>query len=115
MFERRYKSTSATPAEPYEEEEIEAGKGLALISYLPGLCLIGLLSGQQNRYVFHHAKQGFLLFLLEIAALLFRWNLIWDALLIVCAVLAVMGMVRAFSGRPFRVPFLSDWFIGLRG
>ncbi len=99
----------------WDEEEIETGRGLALISYIPGFCFIGLLQGHDNRFVFHHAKQGLILFVLELAALLFRWNLLWDALLVICAGLALLGMLNAFSGRSFRIPFLSDWFGGLRG
>jgi len=102
-------------SEVWDEEEVETGRGLALLSYLPGFCFIGLLQSHENRFVYHHAKQGFLLLIIEIAALLFRWNLLWDAVLLICAGLALMGMLNAFSGRSFRIPFLSDWFGGLRG
>lgn len=108
----RYRTSRA---ELWDEDEIDSGKGLALLSYLPGLCFIGLLQGPENRFIYHHARQGFLLFLIEIAALLFRWNLVWDALLVICAGLALFGMINAFSGRSFHIPILSDWFGGLRG
>lgn len=99
----------------WTEDEIETGKGIALLSYIPILCFVAFLHSTNNRYIQHHAKQGLLLLMVEILALLFRWNIIWDALLIVCIGLALVGMVRAFSGRSFKIPILSDFISGLRG
>ena len=118
MFEfdesQRTKTKSA-PHVAWTEDEIETGRGLALLSYLPGLCFLGLIQGSENRFIAHHARQGFILFVLELAALIFRWNLLWDALIIFCIILGLIGMAYAFTGRSFRVPFIADWFGGIRG
>lgn len=99
----------------WTEDEIETGRGLALLSYIPGLCFIALLHSSGNRYIKHHAKQGLILFFVEIGALLLRWNVIWNALLIICIGFAILGMAKAFSGRSFKIPILSDLFTGFRG
>ncbi|MCX7835306.1 MAG: hypothetical protein N2450_04455 [bacterium] len=99
----------------WSEEEIESGKGLALLSYIPGLCFFVFIHSTGNRYIQHHAKQGLILFVIEVLAILFRWNIIWDALLVICVGFALLGMARAFSGRSFKIPIVSDFFTGLRG
>jgi len=60
-------STDPSP-EAISSEEIERGRLLAAVAYLPGLCFIGLIGAPDNRYVGFHARQGFLLFLLEVIA-----------------------------------------------
>jgi uncharacterized membrane protein len=50
------------------EREIESGRLLAAVAYLPALCFVGLLSAPDNRFVGFHARQGFLLFLVEVVA-----------------------------------------------
>ena len=57
--------------EAISSEEIERGRLLAAVAYLPGLCFIGLIGAPENRYVGFHARQGFLLFALEIAIAVF--------------------------------------------
>src|SRR6185295_18196758 len=62
----------AVPTDPSSEaippEEIENGRLLAAVAYLPALCFVGLIGMPENRYVGFHARQGFLLFLLEVIA-----------------------------------------------
>lgn len=39
---------------------------LALLAYLPIFCLISALSNEEDEFVEHHTRQGFLLFISEI-------------------------------------------------
>ncbi len=57
-----------SPQGAISEKEIESGRLLAAVAYLPGLCFVGLLTAPDNRYVGFHARQGFLVLLLEITA-----------------------------------------------
>jgi uncharacterized membrane protein len=106
-------------------EEIASGRLLAAVAYLPGLCFIGLLGVPENRYVGFHARQGFILLLLEIvvgiAFLIFDASLgqipyvgivlggilkfmVWMALLVI----TVYGVAKGASGEVARMPFVAE-------
>ena len=106
-------------------EEIANGRLLAAVAYLPGLCFIGLLAFPENRYVGLHARQGFVLLLIEIlVAIAFAifdasigqipWVglilgailkfVVWMALLLVTA----YGVAKGASGEPARIAFLAE-------
>ncbi len=116
----------APPQEPAAPEEIERGRLLAAVSYLPALAVVGLLGLPGNRYVAFHARQGLLLFLVELV--------VWAALAIVhgsigripilgflidvlldfgcwMALLAatVYGVIKGASGEMTRLPLLGDY------
>jgi len=119
----------AVPTEPTQgaipREEIESGRVLAAVAYLPGLCFIGLLGASDNRYVGFHARQGLLVFLLEVAA--------WVALAIYDSSLGripvigfligavvrfvlgfsflavtIYGVVKGAAGEMARIPYVGD-------
>ena len=106
-------------------EEIASGRLLAAVAYLPGLCFIGLLGFPENRYVGFHARQGFILLLMEIvvgiAFLIFDASLgqipyvgivlgsiltfaVWMALLVI----TVYGVAKGASGEVARMPFVAE-------
>jgi uncharacterized membrane protein len=116
---------SESPERAVTPEEIANGRLLAAVSYLPGLCFVGLLALPENRYVGFHARQGFILFLIEIftwiALLLFDASIgripyvglvlgallqfaVWMALLLVTA----YGVAKGASGEMARMPFLAE-------
>jgi len=107
------------------QEEISNGRLIAAVSYLPGLCFIGLLGFPENRYTVFHARQGFVLFLVEIVVAIafgifdaslgrIPWVglilgailkfVVWIGLLIV----TVYGVAKGASGELARVPFLGE-------
>ena len=106
-------------------EEIANGRLLAAVAYLPGLCFIGLLGFPENRYVGLHARQGFVLLLIEIVVAIafgifdasigqIPWVglilgailkfVVWMAVLLV----TVYGVAKGASGEPARLPFLAE-------
>ena len=114
-----------TPEDEVTPEEIQAGRILAAVAYLPGLCFIGLFGASHNRYVGFHARQGLLLFLVEVV--------VWVALAIYdgslgqipvigflvgavarfvlgLALLAatVYGVIKGAGGEMARIPYLGD-------
>lgn len=114
-----------TPPQPISETEIASGKVLAAVAYLPGFCFLGLFAAPENRYVGFHARQGFLLFMVEVIV----WVAfgIYDASLgripivgfLVGAVLrfvfgftllgaTLYGMLKGATGEMVRMPFLGD-------
>lgn len=54
---------------------MENKKIFALMSYLPFLCLIPLLKEKEDEFVHFHAKQGFILFIVEIVGVIFFFSL----------------------------------------
>jgi uncharacterized membrane protein len=107
------------------DRDVETGRLLAAVAYLPGLSLIGLLGVPENRYVGFHARQGFLLWMVEIVA----WIglAIYDQSLgripvlgfLVGAVVkfavgsgllaaTVYGVMKGASGERARIPILGD-------
>ena len=90
-----------------------------------GLCFIGLLGAPENRYVAFHARQGFLLLLVEvviaIALAIYDGSvgmipvvgflvgallkfILWMSVL----ALTVYGVVKGASGEMARIPILGD-------
>jgi uncharacterized membrane protein len=107
------------------EDEIARGRLLASVAYLPGLCFIGLLGAPENRYVGFHARQGFLLLLVEvviaIALAIYDGSIgmipvvgflvgallkfiLWMSIL----ALTVYGVVKGASGEMARIPVLGE-------
>ena len=119
-------STSAEPRfEDATREEIDDGRILAAVSYLPALCFVGFAAAPTNRYVQFHARQGLILFGLEVAA----WVAVWIvavsvgripfigiviaalcelAIGLLCLAVTVYGVAKGASGTFARIPFLGD-------
>ena len=117
-----------SPASPYDSinpEDVERGRLLAAVAYLPGLCFLGLLGAPENAFIGFHARQGFLLFALEMALAVFFGIYdatlgripfvgpiigylvkfaVWTAILLVTAFAAA----KAASGEITRLPYLGD-------
>ena len=115
----------ASPYDHIDPEQLERGRLLASVSYLPGLCFLGLLGAPENAFIGFHARQGFLLFLVEIVFTIFFliydgtlgriWMIgplvgyllkfpVWTVVLLV----TVFGVVKAANGDLARVPYLGD-------
>ncbi len=105
-------------------EEIEAGKGLAAISYISILFLIPMISMRDNRFAMFHARQSMVLVIsamvlwlgLFLLGMLTSWLgigilliLLSYVVLFAWLVLMIIGFVKAFSGEYWRIPLISDW------
>ena len=116
---------AASPYDSIPPEDVERGRLLGAIAYLPGLCFIGLLGAPENPFVGFHARQGLLLLLFEI----FIWMFlaIYDAsigripflgplvgyvikFVLWCGILlaTVFGVTKAASGEVARLPYLGE-------
>jgi uncharacterized membrane protein len=84
----------------------------ALLAYIPFLCLIPLIQMRDNEQARFHSRQGFLLFLIELLAVLFLIpgisGMFWKAVLIVALGAAVAGIVFGIQGKKYRLPIIGD-------
>ncbi len=90
----------------------DEGRLAAVMSYIPFLCFIPLLNMKHNEEARFHARQGVMLFLIELVALIFLIDRVADfvftALLIVALAFSVAGIILALQGRNYRLPIISD-------
>ncbi len=101
------------PSEDQEKKMIEEGKTAAILGYVPFLCFIPLIRMKDNPFALKHGKQGLLLFLIEIACVVFLLpkvsDLFWTAVLILCLVFVLMGILYALQGKTWKIPYIGDW------
>ena len=90
----------------------DEGRLAAIMAYIPFLCFVPLLNMKDNKEARFHARQGVMLFLIEIIAVVFLIDSISDfvfkAVLIVAAALSMTGIYFALQGKNYRLPVISD-------
>ncbi len=115
----------ASPYESINPEDVERGRLLAAVAYLPGLCFLGLLGAPENAFIGFHSRQGFLLFMVEVLLAVFFSIydgtlgripyvgpfvgylvkfLAWSSILLLTAFAAA----KAAGGETTRLPFLGE-------
>ncbi len=96
-----------------EEQEIIEGKFFAVISYISFLCVITLILKKSNKFALYHARQGLVLFVMEVAAFilsiipLLGWliGIFGYALFLL---VSVWGIIQAALGIYCRIPVVSE-------
>ena len=95
-----------------KQQEKQTDKGLAVLSYLGILFLVPWLAEKNNKFSQFHAKQGLILFLLEIASYLLLlipvagWiiaPLVW----ILSVVLLIIGIINVVNGQEKELPVIG--------
>ena len=90
----------------------EEGRMAAILSYIPVLCFIPLLNMKDNKEARFHARQGVLLFLVELIAVIFLIdgisNFVFKAILIVAITLSVVGIIFSLQGKSYKLPVIGD-------
>jgi len=98
---------------PQEEQEIKEGKFFAIISYVCFLCIITLILKKDNKFALFHAKQGLVLFVMEVAAFilsiipLLGWliGIFGYALFLL---VSLWGIMQSALGIYSRIPVVAD-------
>lgn len=106
------KKTTATKA------DIDENRGIASISYIFILCFIPLLVSKDSKFAQFHAKQGLVLFVIEIIMqIIFNpivlfilpfLAVIYVPMVIGVVVLSVVGIVRALNGQEYKMPIIYN-------
>jgi len=93
-----------------DKKDIEENGHIAALSYIWAACLIPLLFRRKSKLAQFHAKQGLLLFAVELlGAWLFPIPIIGWALGFLVMLLSLLGVVNALSGNFWEMPFLGRY------
>ena len=98
---------------PREEQEIREGKFFAIISYVCFLCIITLILKKDNKFALYHAKQGLVLFVMEVTAFILSIIPILGWLIGVFGyalflLVSLWGIMQAALGINSRIPIITD-------
>lgn len=103
---------SDTGAASDSEFRTEEGRMAAIMAYIPLLCFVPLLNMKDNKEARFHARQGVMLFLIELVAVLFLIDgvsaFVFRAVLILAIAMAIAGIILALQGRNYKLPIIGD-------
>lgn len=89
----------------FDAKDIDDNKAIAALSYLWILCLVPLLIRRNSPFAQAHAKQGLVLFIVEIIGSLIFWIPFFGWLLwLVLVVVSLFGLVKALQGEYWEIP-----------
>lgn len=95
---------------PTQDKDVLENKSIAALSYLWILCLVPLLGKKDSKFAQFHAKQGLVLFIIEIIGSLVFWlPLFGQILMLALLVVSVMGIIKTLNGEWWKVPFIYEW------
>lgn len=110
--------TSRKPDVPHLDIDEASGRPsedrrmAAIMAYIPFLCFIPLIKMRDDPYAYFHARQGIVLFFIEIIAFVFSFphlsQLFWTVIIIACVGAAVAGIVFSIQGRMYKLPIIGD-------
>ena len=93
-----------------QDKDIEDNKTVAALSYAWILFLVPLLGKRDSKFAQFHAKQGLVLFIIELVGGFFMWFPIFGQLLMLALVLvSVLGIIKALNGEWWKMPVVYDW------
>jgi uncharacterized membrane protein len=104
-------NASVMPA--FDKKDIEDNKIIAAISYVGILCLIPLLAKKDSKFCQEHGKQGFILFLFEVAVMILGmlpvigWAIIGPVGSLVSLIIAIIAFVKALQGEFWEIPVIG--------
>ncbi|MDD3284337.1 MAG: hypothetical protein PHZ07_01960 [Patescibacteria group bacterium] len=81
---------------------------IAAMSYLWILCFIPFIISK-DEFVRFHAKQGFVLFVIEVLLVFVGWiPIIGQILIVLIIITAVLGFRSAIEGKKWEIPFVYE-------
>ncbi len=87
---------------------LSTNKKLAIFSYLWIFCFVPILFSH-DEFVKFHAKQGLVLFFIEVALVLVAWIPILGWLLsVVVVIMAALGIRSALNGEKWEMPYINN-------
>ena len=95
---------AATPL-TFTQQDIDDGKVFAGLGYFGILFLIPLLAKPDNKFCRAHAKQGLVLCIGWILAVIPFIGWLWGVFCLVCM---IMGLINGFSGKYAKLPLFGS-------
>lgn len=101
-------------AELQSDELSDEGRLAAILSYIPFLCFIPLvnINWKENEEARFHARQGIVLFVIEMLAIVMLVDdiakFVFRVVLVAAIALAAAGIYFGIQGKRFRLPIISD-------
>lgn len=101
----------------FSQEDIQATKGLACLSYLGLLFLIPMLVNKDSPFTKYHVNQGIVLFIMELAFGVVNFvlsfvpiigGLISFVVSVLFMVLSILGIVNAAQGQAKPLPVIGE-------
>lgn len=96
-----------TTSRPSEDRRMAA-----VMAYIPFLCFVPLIKMRDDPYTYFHARQGIVLFFVEIIAFIFSFphlsQLFWTVIIIACIGAAVAGIIFSLQGKMYKLPVIGD-------
>ncbi len=86
----------------------------AVLSYLWVLCLIPVFVKKENEFIKFHARQGLMLFMVEIAVGIvgivpILGSVVHTLGIIVCGLVSLVAIVQVLMGKKWKIPVVSEW------
>lgn len=86
---------------------LSTNKKLAVLSYLWVFCFVPILFSR-DEFVKFHAKQGLVLFFVEVALILVAWiPVIGWLLTVMVVILAILGIRSSLNGEKWEMPYIN--------
>jgi uncharacterized membrane protein len=96
--------------QPPLNNDVESNKVTAALSYFWILCLVPLLAKKDSKFAQFHAKQGLVLFIIDIIASVVIFIPVFGQLLMIALlVVSVIGIIKALNGEWYKMPYIYEW------
>lgn len=87
---------------------LSINKKLAILSYCWVLCFVPILFSR-DEFVRFHAKQGLVLFFVEVVLILIAWiPVIGWLLTVIVVILAILGIKSVLNGEKWEMPYINN-------
>lgn len=93
----------------------ETGENIyAVLSYLWILCLVPILMKKEDEFVKFHARQGLMLFIVEIGVgiigiLPLIGFFVSTIGMLICGILSLVGIIQVLMGNKWEMPVIGEW------
>lgn len=98
----------------FDANDVQENKVFAALSYLGILVLIPLLVKKDSKFAMEHAKQGLVLFIIEMILWVVNFipvlgQILWVVVGIALCIVSLMGLIYALQGKFWKIPLVYDW------
>lgn len=92
-----------------EDNDIKENKAIAILSYIGILFLIPLLAKKESKFAQFHAKQGLVIFIVEVIGMFLIPLFGLGALINLAALIfSIIGIVNTVGGKMSKLPLIGD-------